>query len=120
VTNRLMKMVDGELMPLSDADLAQRRIDEANTARPIAVTLSALAFMERFTPAERLVIRSAARAPGGEALEDWLDLLRAAQIVDLRDARTVAGLAALVQAGLISDARREQILGATAGEDDAP
>jgi len=71
-------------------------------------TTTPLAFMERLTRAERTAIRRAARAD--DALEDWLDLLRAAQAVDLDDPRTVAGMQALVDARLLSARRRDEVL----------
>ena len=72
--------------------------------------VTALGFMERLTQAERIAIRAVARAPGGEAIEDWLDMLRAAQEVDLADPRTVAGVAAIVAAGLLTNARAAALL----------
>lgn len=71
-------------------------------------TISALAFMERLTPDERIAIRQAARENVG--LEDWLDMLRAAQVVDLDDHRTTSGMNAMVNAGLLTAARRDAIL----------
>lgn len=107
--DRPMKAVDGEIVPLTDAELAQWLADAASPPMPIPIVITALAFLGLFTPEERAAIRAAARAPGGDALEDWLDMLRAAQVVDLRDPRTQAGLAVLVDAKLISDARRDQV-----------
>jgi hypothetical protein len=71
--------------------------------------VSALVFLDRLTQAERIAIRRAARA--NEKLEDWLDMLRAAQEVDLDDPRTTGGMAAIVDAGLLTAARRDEILG---------
>lgn len=67
-----------------------------------------LTFLERFTPAERAAIRRAARQD--DELEDWLDLLRAAQEIDLDDPRTRAGMQALVNARLLSAQRAEEVL----------
>lgn len=74
---------------------------------PVRV-ISALSFLERLTPDERIRIRRAAKV--SEGLEDWLDMLRAAQEVDLDDPRTVSGLNAMVNAGLLSPKRRDEIL----------
>jgi hypothetical protein len=108
--DRPVKSVDGEVVPLTDAELAQWLADTAAPPQPIPIVVTALRFLEAFSAAERTAIRAAARAPGGEALDDWLDMLRAAQVVDLRDPRTAAGLAALVGAGLLTAARRDDIL----------
>lgn len=72
-----------------------------------------LEFLERFTQAERIAIRQAAAGATTEALQlaDWLDLLRASTEVIADDPRTVAGMAALVAAGLLTEARRAAILG---------
>lgn len=72
-----------------------------------------LTFLERFTQAERIAIRQAAAGVSSEALQlaDWLDMLRAARTVVADDPRTVAGMAALVAAGLLTAGRRDEILG---------
>lgn len=67
-----------------------------------------LVFLNRLKPDERIAIRGAARQSAG--LEDWLDMLRAAQEVDLDDPRTISGLNAMVNAGLLTAARRDEIL----------
>jgi hypothetical protein len=72
--------------------------------------LAPLDCFDLFTPAERAALRAAARQPGGDAIEDWLDMVRVARSVNLDDPRTVAGLAALAGAGLISSARHDQVL----------
>ena len=71
-------------------------------------TCTPLAFLERFTQVERIAIRRAARA--NDALEDWLDMLRAAQEVDLDDPRTQAGVRAMVEARLITPERAAEVL----------
>lgn len=71
-------------------------------------TATPLAFLERFTQQERIAVRRAARAD--DALEDWLDMLRAAQEVDLDDRRTQAGMQALVDARLLTARRRDEVL----------
>lgn len=67
-----------------------------------------LEFLERFTRQERAAIRAAALQ--SDDLADWLDLLRASTEVRADDARAVAGLQALADAGLITAARRDEIL----------
>lgn len=75
---------------------------------------SPLEFLERFTQAERIAVRQVAAGTSEAALQlaDWLDLLRASMSVVAEDPRTLAGMQALVDAGLISAARRDEILGA--------
>ena len=77
---------------------------------PVRRVVTALAFMERLTSAERIAMRAAARAPGAEALEDWLDLLRAAQEVNLDDPRVAEGLGAFVAAGALTTQRAAELL----------
>lgn len=75
---------------------------------PAQRVVTALAFLERFTQAERIALREAARQ--NAVLDDWLDMLRAAQEVDLDDERTTAGIAAFVIGGLITAERAAEIL----------
>lgn len=75
---------------------------------PVLPIESDLGFEELFTAAERIDIRTAAASSG--ALADWLDLLAKAPGVHLDDPATIAGVNALVGAGLITSARAAQIL----------
>lgn len=79
--------------------------DPVPTAAPRRV--STLDFMERLTLEERAAVRAASRVDA--SLDDWLDLLRAAQWVDLDDPRTQGGLAASVAAGLLTPERAQEI-----------
>ncbi len=67
-------------------------------------------FLRRFTAEERQAFYTAARVSA--ALEDLKTLLLATPIIRATDSDLVAGMAALVSAGIITDARRVQILGA--------
>jgi hypothetical protein len=87
----------------------------ANALPPDRRVVPALAFLESLTPDERIAIRAAARENAG--LEDWLDMLRAAQEVDLDDTRTISGLNAMVNAGLLTRRRADTILGTEDPED---
>lgn len=81
---------------------------EAPPSDPTLRAVTALTFLERFTPDERIAIRRAARL--SEGLEDWLDMLRAAQEVDLDDPRVFAGLNAIVNAGVLRFDRVPELL----------
>lgn len=77
--------------------------------QPIGPTVIApLAFRDRFDQAERVAIRQAEKQD--DNLADWMDLVRTAQAIDLEDQRTIAGMQALVDAGLITASRRDEIL----------
>ncbi len=84
-----------------------------DAAAPEPMRWTPLEFLERFTQAERIAIRAASAGTSPEALQlaDWLDLLRASTEVIADDPRVVAGMTALVAAGLLADARRTEILG---------
>ncbi|HEU0074003.1 MAG TPA: hypothetical protein VFS30_08320 [Dehalococcoidia bacterium] len=65
-------------------------------------------FLERFTLAERIAIRAAARED--PLIEDWLDILRTSRVVYADDLEITGGIAALVDADLVSQARADAIL----------
>ncbi len=69
-----------------------------------------LEFIERFTGAEQLAIVTAAQ--GNPALRLFYDKLMASLDVTADEPRVVAGMQALVDAGLITAERRAEILGA--------
>lgn len=71
---------------------------------------SSLQFIERFTEAEQIAIVTAAAA--SPALRLWYDKAMAADEIIADDPRTVAGLQALVDAGMLTSQRRDEVLGA--------
>jgi len=75
---------------------------------PAAIIVSPYDFLELFTSGERIAIRTAAQSSG--ALADWLDLLNRVDQVHLNDPNTIAGVHALVTAGLLSSDRATHIL----------
>ena len=78
--------------------------------RPVpAPRWTPLQFIERFTEAEQIAIVTAAQS--SPALRLWYDKAMASQEVVSDDPRTVAGMDALVAAGLISEARKAEVLG---------
>lgn len=85
---------------------------------PISAEIAPLAFNKRFTTAERAAIRAAAAVNAD--LADWHDRARMARMIDLADAETIAGMAALVAAGLITAARRDAILTTPVSAEERP
>lgn len=75
--------------------------------------LSSLAFRRRLSPARRAAVTlaaSAAMEQGDATLQVWLDDLNAAGVVELDDPETVAGVAAALAAGVITEAERDALL----------
>lgn len=70
--------------------------------------IQALAFRQRFTQDERLAIHVAAMSVPTVAL--WVADATAAQTIDVLAAETVAGIDALIAAGLLAPERKAQIL----------
>lgn len=64
--------------------------------------------MDRFTEAEQLAIVTATMSVPQVKL--WYDRMLCAEEIVYKDARTLAGLQALVAAGLITQARMDEIL----------
>lgn len=76
---------------------------------PIQKTrFSSLEYLERFTEAEQLAIVGATQA--NPAVKLWYDKLLAAEYVDLADPRIEAGLSALVNANLLTDTRKTELM----------
>ena len=73
-----------------------------------ALTLTSLQFLALFTPAEQTAVATAALAT--PALMLWFMQAMGAESISLSDPRTVAGIAALVGAGLLTAARESQVL----------
>lgn len=78
---------------------------------PIMTTprsLSSLQFMDRFTEDEQLSIVTATMNIASVKL--WYDRMLCAEEIVYKDSRTLAGLQALVSAGLITQTRMDEIL----------
>ncbi len=71
-------------------------------------TLAPLDFLERFTLTEQLAITTAAMQSPMVRL--WYDKMIAARSIDVADARVIAGLDALIAAGLLSASRKSVLL----------
>ena len=68
------------------------------------------AFLLRFTQEERVAVRTAARA--SVAIDDWLHLLESDTVVHLDSVFMTNGMAAIVAAGFITQARSNEIINA--------
>jgi hypothetical protein len=79
------------------------------TTPALSTNITKLEFLQRFTADERIAIRTAAKS--NPALEDFMELLNAAQSVDTTFSETVAGLQTFEQVGLLAAGRANQILG---------
>ncbi|MDR4125580.1 hypothetical protein [Yanghanlia caeni] len=83
--------------------------ENAIAATPTPSTpLTKLAFMNRFTMEELAAIYTAAKTE--VMVEVFMDKLKLAEYVDVTDPQTVAGLQSLAAAGLLSEARVQEIL----------
>lgn len=95
----------------AEADIGKEFEDGAfvdNRAAAAPRTCTPLQFIERFTPQEQAAIIAASKQ--SDALNLWLIKAVGAQEIDLDGARAIAGMQAMVDAGLITSERRDQIL----------
>jgi hypothetical protein len=108
-------MASGEIIGRDALSASQRQQLDAliaahnpNAVPPVAKVWTPLEFLELFTPEERKALRTLAKTD--DMIEDWLDLLRASTSVVSDDPRTVAGMAYLVAAGVLTQARVDEAL----------
>lgn len=92
-------------LPCSDETVVGDIFDGWGFRRP---KWTAYQFLLRFTPAERALFRSGAASD--PALADFLQLAQAAQEIDAGDPITLAGMSYLVSVGVLSEARRKEVL----------
>lgn len=88
-----------------NAVLAQH---DLSMAGPLAPKMTFLEFMDLFTGAEQLAIAGAAMTEA--AIKLWYDRALGASYIAIDDARLAAGLQTLVDADLITSARRARVL----------
>lgn len=93
---------DGFMQKLIDGQLANL------VASYVVTSLTKRAFLERFTPEERVAVRTAAQS--NIAIQDYLELVNVSDNIDLTYATTVAGVQQLEAAGLIAAGRAGEIL----------
>lgn len=84
--------------------LAQQAYESRLASSP---RITRLAFMQRFTQAERVAIRQAAK--NVPEIEDYLAMVGAATFIDLERADTIESVNALATAGLITQERAIEI-----------
>jgi hypothetical protein len=90
----MQKLIDGQLSNL--------------VAAYVVTSVTNLEFLNRFTQAERIAIRTAAQT--NATVADYLALQAAASGIGLTDQRTIDDVNALETAGLIAAGRAAQIL----------
>lgn len=96
---------------VTEQQFVQKMVDaqlDALVSAYLVTTVSKLEFLNRFTTPERVTIRTAAKA--SPAVEDYLELLNAAEEVRLTSETTIQGVNALEAAGLIAAGRAAEIL----------
>mgnify|MGYP001766078236 CR=1 FL=1 len=98
---------DGKSFPLADFDHVEF-IEDAVPPAPTSVILTKLEYLRRFTQAERVTIREAAKV--NPVLEDYMALLELATEIDTGDADTIVAVNMLEQAGLVGPGRAQEIL----------
>jgi len=117
--DEVIRLSDGAVIPADPSNIDRQQYDAwlaagnmpqpaPEAAAPQAPGLLPLQFIERFTEAEQLAIVTASmQVP---AVKLWYDKLLSASEVVQTDARLIAGMAALVEAGLITSERSAQVL----------
>jgi hypothetical protein len=102
-----------ELLGLADESLANLNWADASLGYtgqglfPFSRKVTALAFKQRLTAAERIAIRAAATSD--PVIADFLDLLSSASTVDLDHADTVSGVDYLVSTELLTAERAAEL-----------
>ena len=84
------------------------RVNPDKIPQPSAPSFTAMQFLDLFTEDEQLAVASAAMQSPQVKL--WYDRLLAASFITIEDPRTEAGLQALVGAGLLTQARKDEIV----------
>ncbi len=101
-------MIAGKLVDISSGfalvDAPKPADPPPQPPQPVT-SMSTLTYFERFTDAEYAAVRQ-----GPIALQRGLDSLIAAQYVDVADPRVTTYLSALVTAGIITEARKTELL----------
>lgn len=92
------------LAAIAEQQAAQEQSTEPSSPR----VLTKLQFLNRFTNEELAAVYTAAKT--NVLIEVFMDKLKLAQEINLDDPQTVGGLQALAAAGLLSEARVQEVL----------
>jgi len=85
---------------------------------PVTWIITKVAMISRFTPQEYVGIVGATKTDvEGQA---WYDLSQAANVIDLKDQRTIAGIESMVPKNLLTQARATEILSTPAQPNEIP
>lgn len=101
-------------------DNGTHKIESAGVASepPPSTKVTKLKFKQRLTQAERIAIRLAAKT--NEIVEDFLDLIKDAEYIDLSLTETIGGVQYLEAAGIIAVGRADEILNTPVAYDEIP
>ena len=103
-----VEQLDDLAVPFADFEHAALPVDGIPDAPVLAMTWTKLEYLRRFTQAERIAIREAAKQ--SPALDDYLMLLELAEEVRSDDPDIISALTMLEAAGLIGTGRAGEIL----------
>jgi hypothetical protein len=84
------------------------KLPNTETTPPPARILTRLAFLDRFSVQELTTLYTA--APASPQIQVWLDMYRVSDEINLDDARLIAGVEGLENAGIIGVGRAAQVL----------
>lgn len=108
---KALQVYNASNQPISQPEFLQRLLDgqlDGLVAAYLVTKLTKLEYQSRFTSAERIKIRTAAKTD--PVVEDILALMDSAAEIDLTDPRTIQGANALEALGHLNPGRAAEIL----------
>lgn len=103
--------IEAEIETLTDdTEIRTKTLTVIEADQETPKVLTKLQFLRRFTPEERITLRTARDSGTQPELEDWWDLIAMATSVTLTDTDVVYGVNALETAGLLEAGRATEIL----------
>ena len=102
----------------SGAAITELVVEGASPVLTAATRITQLAFRNRFTPAEKVALYTAAKT--NVDIQIYLDDVAAATFIDLQRADTRAAVQGLEAAGLLAPGRALEILDAPIQQDERP